>query len=449
MFFIEWQSVAPRVPGPLKTPYIIFPVLCSLLGTFVSVHADEASPSPLPDPLSLEAALNLQSEIHPDVSIKEHALATAKDQLAYIESDIDLDIRAQLQARYIEPPEPLRDLGREDHSAKIVASKTLYDFGRTAYRAESAKQGVSVAELELEKILQQRRIDIMQAFFNVIMSDLQYNYDNEAMAIYYIQYDRAKQREELGQLSEIDVLQRQSEYMEVRRNRYKSEAGQRTSRIRMSEVLDRPAQIVSRFIPPKLPYSEYKIKDVKQLQEQALQNNLDLRVLRLQQKQLQQQLQSLRARRMPVISASAEAGVYSREIGSNDAWRFGLGVEVPLYQGSRVSKSIAIRTEQLQQLNLTLYQQELALKREILSLWLDIDVLLKQKQSSDTGMDYRELYLDKARSLYEMEVKSDLGDSMVALTAAAKYQAETEFEIALKWERLRFLTQMSLEEMRQ
>ena len=417
---------------------------------FSAINAYAESDTPvLPDPLTLESALTFQSLPHPSIAIKERVLAQTKESLGLVESDTDIDIRAKAEARYIEPPEPLQDLGHEDHRVTITAQKTLYDFGRTSHISNSAQQDISIAELELSKSLQLHRLERMQAFFNVILADLGYNYDNEAMAIYFIQYDRAKERFELGQLSEIDVLQKQSEYMEVRRNRFQSEAKQRSTRVAMSEILNTPSQVISRFIPPKLNYAEYKVKDVDLLEAQALNNNFDLKILKKKRDKARALVHSLRANKRPVITAKAEAGVYSREIGSNDAWRLGVGVEIPLYQGSRVSKAVAVQNEFIQQINLQIQQKELQLKKEILSLWLDIDVLIKQRESTEVAVDYRELYLDRARSLYEMEVKTDLGDSMIALTSAARYQAETEFELAMKWEKLSYLTQMKLEDMSQ
>ena len=41
--------------------------------------------------------------------------------------------------------------------------------------------------------------------------------------------------------------------------------------------------------------------------------------------------------------------------------------------------------------------------------------------------DYRELYLDRSRALYELEVKTDLGDAMTEITAVNLDRARAEF----------------------
>ena len=55
-------------------------------------------------------------------------------------------------------------------------------------------------------------------------------------------------------------------------------------------------------------------------------------------------------------------------------------------------------------------------------------------------MDYRELYIDRARYLYDIEDQADLGDSMVQQSAAAYFNARTEVDLALTYERLALLT---------
>ena len=42
--------------------------------------------------------------------------------------------------------------------------------------------------------------------------------------------------------------------------------------------------------------------------------------------------------------------------------------------------------------------------------------------------DYRELYLDRSRALYEMEVRTDLGDAMVQMSAVRLDRARAVFD---------------------
>ncbi|MDH3280652.1 MAG: TolC family protein, partial [Gammaproteobacteria bacterium] len=53
---------------------------------------------------------------------------------------------------------------------------------------------------------------------------------------------------------------------------------------------------------------------------------------------------------------------------------------------------------------------------------------------------YRALAVDRARALYELEVRTTLGESMARLTEAQWRFAQTEFDTALVWAQLSALT---------
>ncbi|MEF3193885.1 MAG: transporter, partial [Halothiobacillaceae bacterium] len=69
-------------------------------------------------------------------------------------------------------------------------------------------------------------------------------------------------------------------------------------------------------------------------------------------------------------------------------------------------------------------------------LALDIDVLRKAAAGDKVREDYRELYLDRSRALYEMEVSTDLGDSMVQMSDARLRSMRTLFALSLAWAEL-------------
>ena len=52
----------------------------------------------------------------------------------------------------------------------------------------------------------------------------------------------------------------------------------------------------------------------------------------------------------------------------------------------------------------------------------------RQLEALQVRGDYRELYLDRSRALYELEVKTDLGDAMTEISALRLDTAFAEFE---------------------
>ncbi|MEN8128730.1 MAG: hypothetical protein ABFS45_00765, partial [Pseudomonadota bacterium] len=60
--------------------------------------------------------------------------------------------------------------------------------------------------------LYRHRLEIMRLFFDVILADLEYTRDNEAMAIAFVEADRAGDQNELGQVSDVDLLAKEDAY---------------------------------------------------------------------------------------------------------------------------------------------------------------------------------------------------------------------------------------------
>ena len=64
---------------------------------------------------------------------------------------------------------------------------------------------------------------------------------------------------------------------------------------------------------------------------------------------------------------------------------------------------------------------------------LSIDLLEAQQRENSVQIDYRDLYLDRSRTLYELEVKADLGDAMTNQTTARLRQMETDYQLLMSW----------------
>ncbi|HBH36444.1 MAG TPA: hypothetical protein DDW45_08900 [Gammaproteobacteria bacterium] len=73
------------------------------------------------------------------------------------------------------------------------------------------------------------------------------------------------------------------------------------------------------------------------------------------------------------------------------------------------------------------------LRQAALEQLLSIDLLEAQQRENSVEIDYRDLYLDRSRTLYELEVKADLGDAMTNQTSARLAQMETDFQLLMSW----------------
>ncbi len=417
------------------------PTLLGLLLTGWSALclADGAPPS-LPEPLTLEAALATIDERHPVITAAKAETALLSAAGAEVSADDDLTIDLDLEAHRIDPPAGSPYDGRDDSRATLTLYKRLYDFGRTRHRIDAAaKTVVSGKTAETIAGMTLRR-QVMADYFAVLLADLAAATANEAMAVAYVRFDRAKDQHELGRLSEVERLRLEDAYQKTLLERQRAETRQRQAREKLALTLNRPGELSASLAPPALPGLTSPLPEYDTLLAEALDNNPMLKRLQARLEALDAQRKAVRAGRHPDLYLQLEANEYRQSFGSRTPWRAIVGLEVPLYQGGRIDAGLAAVEASRQKL---LAEQRLArftLRERLLQTLQEIETLQLQLRQAAIREDYRELYLDRSRARYELEIETDLGDAMVEQSAARQFHEKTRFDLALARERLVELT---------
>lgn len=411
-------------------------LLCLLAMSVPTAHAAE----PLPEPLTLEYALSLVDEGHPDLLAEQAEQARLSAQLQGVDARNALDISVEGRARWVEPPSIDNGDVVEDHKLSLYVRKPLYDFGRTDALRQAVQQASLGREHRYQAVRDNRRIAIMHSYFDVLLSDMEAARDNEALAVAFIALDRLRDRQELGQASDIAVLEAEAAYQRVRYQLAQSETRQRATRVRLANLLNRPGMPPSNLQKPQLDYRQRKLPEFETLVEQAMQRYPEILALRSEREAAQQRIEAARADHLPRLDGELEASNYSREIGSYDRWRAGVTLQIPIYSGGRVDASVADQRAQQYMVQARLDKARYDLRQNVLDLWLELQNLQLQQERANSEQDYSELYLDRSRANYEMEFTADLGDAMVRLSEAQLGLAQVEYQLAIAWERLDALT---------
>jgi len=401
-------------------------------------HAAETalSSKELPEPLTLQAALSLIDLQHPDLRSVDADLQIANSALQQALSVNDLNIKLKADARWIEPSVLAPNQSGEDHRLRLSANKTLYDFGRSASLSDVVSQQVASNKLYYLGAKQQQYLAVMKRYFDVVLADLQFYRYNEEMAVAYIQYDRMQIRHKLGQYTEVEVAEKEVEYQRIRRLRTHSQSQQRVTRALLAQSLNRPGNLPDTVAKPELDVVSRKLPEVELLQKEASEKNPLLAALRLKLAAAKNNVKYARASDNPVLSAGVNAYQYERETSSSNKWEANITLNVPLWSGNRVDAAVAKAKAESYKIESQLVQQEQLIQQRVLELWLNIETLKIKHEEMQTAMDFTELRLDKSRALYELEVTSDLGYSMVKFSEAERRLVQTNFEIALAWAQL-------------
>ncbi|MDH5633563.1 MAG: TolC family protein [Gammaproteobacteria bacterium] len=392
---------------------------------------------PLPDPLTLDHALSLAAN-HPDVAVAEARYETSKAEADLVDAQNGFRVELYLNPRYADPYNDDSDSGYiNDSMGSLSVRKRVYDFGRNSSKYSAARSRSLAHEAELLNTGKLAQLRVMRYFFDVLLADLRYMYDNEFMAHKYVRFDKARERKNLGQLSEVDVLEHETVYQDALIIRTRSQAAQSNTRARLAAILGRSGELPANVMRPEMKaVVARELPEYQKTLEEVRQHSKLLAAARLELAGAEADHVAARARRYPVLDAAVSANRYEREIGNRDSGSVELQLRVPIYQGGLASAEIASADARVRQASARLRAVELQLEQHVLDLVQRVEVLKVRVRAARVRLDYRDLVLDRNRALYEMEAQTTLGDSMAGVTEAQWQAAEAEFELVLAWAEL-------------
>ena len=159
--------------------------------------------------LTLEAALATAESAHPDLLLAqaERDSALADQHIANSQQDTSVNFEGILRSG--RPTFGGQDFA-SDNSVRLTARKTLYDFGRSSNAELAAQYELNAREADLTTALDNRRLEIMARYFDVLLADMQYTVDNELMSVYYVRFDQGKDQLAQGQISSVELAELES-----------------------------------------------------------------------------------------------------------------------------------------------------------------------------------------------------------------------------------------------
>lgn len=402
-------------------------IFATLLFPLTSLANDATSP--LPSPLSLQKALELLDPTHPDIEFSAAELKQAQAEQSLSESETGFKSYLDLAAARARPSteeDPIND-----NFARLVISKTLYDFGQSDAENNSLNAIVSSQEIKFNNTYQHHQLEIMKRFFNVLLADLRYAVDDEEMTQLYLKYDKKRERFELGMVSIVEVQEAENLYREALIDRTTSDRNIQSSRLMLAIALNRPNELPDELAKPELSYLSDEIPERESLYEEALKTNPIIQAAQQEVEAAQQQLIAQRSSNRPTISAQLEFGEYEQERLSRDTARAQLLLRVPLYQSGSTKASVDRASAQLLQKKARLKKLEQELLVNIATILKELSIMKTKKQTAAQRLNFRDLDLEYRRALYEMEAATNMSEKQAKLTEAQWHIAKLEYEHAL------------------
>ena len=398
------------------------------------------SANPLPEPLTLEAALaNAQNPVHFELIEIDQRLQALNAELGIQQgnNDFRIDLTGRVRQVGLNNTAERLDLDDDggDSAASLILSKPIYDFG--LLDSLESRMGLQQQALALQKqlLVERRRLEIMEKYFAVLNADNQFLSENEALATGFIRYDNAVQDQELGLVPELEVLRLQSDYEVIRQKRHLAGQRQRVTRNILAEAMGHPGNLSSDLEIPAIDTERSIPEDIDTLVTRAAQFSLEARVAMANTRAAQAAIQIADSTDGPTLDLELEVSTFERETRTRDDWRAGLYIVIPLYASSSPAK-VNLATARYRQALANQQQLQSHLRLEVLKLWQQLKQLQLENQGRVIEQDYRDRYLDRSRAEYELEFKTDLGDSMVLYSRSNSERLQVLYAFELAYQRL-------------
>ncbi len=113
-----------------------------------------------------------------------------------------------------------------------------------------------------------------------------------------------------------------------------------------------------------------------------------------------------------------------------------LNLRIPLYQGRTNMAAIAAAKAKLREAQAHVRKTQYELRGTVLDLVQALETFKLRREVARQRLDFRDLALERSRGLYDLGMRSDLGDSMKDLTEAQWLSAQADYGFALTWAKI-------------
>ncbi|MEG3637752.1 TolC family protein [Magnetococcus sp. PR-3] len=358
---------------------------------------------------------------NPQVAMVQARAQQAAAEKAAVEAEdrARLDLQAHTK-RYKSHAEGAR---QHDYQTILEVNQPLHLFGHQQARERAADLRYQAKRAQVEQAQSHFVVDVIERFYQLHASELAVQSLEEAHALAYVRWDRAKEHLALGKTDDLSVAQWLARVERTRHKLYQARSENRMARVQLS-LLTGQSLSDTLIRPPAAPKGFTTEYDVEPLLQRVLSHNP-------QAKQVQRALEAARAEQeatvwTPELNLFSHVGQSARELSGRNRWAIGLELDLPLWSGgaldAKKQKQAATTTEVLAKQDATRRTLTIALKQ----LLSDLSNAKQGLIAAKATMQWAEANLMKRQSLYQMERVSTLGDAMVELTQAEADQVRAD-----------------------
>lgn len=405
-----------------------------LLSSF-GVQANQLDP--LPTPLTLEYVLSLPSTMSPEVLAAQ--ANQYKTQALMKQNQAQEGLAINLQARLGQ-----REFNNErqnHHLGAVHFGLPLYDFGQTDKLNQAWLLDTQARETAMKTAENEFRLMLMQAYFNVLLADLAYRVENEAMAIAFVTLDKVREDHAIGRVSDVTLYEHEMAYSQAFVKRQNAQTNLRRSRMLLANTMGRSDAIISRIDLPRFENLPSELEKVEDYLARALDKNPEILAGQHAVEANRYRMESVKASRKPEIRADAWVGQLSSYPEVREGhWQAEISMRMPLFDSGLTQAKLAQAQAETTQTQAQLVAAEQRVREQVTNLYFQLVSLNVEQQAVEASKTFAGFNMDYKRALYENEQQSDFGDALVRISQADYDALAFELKRALLWSQMLFAT---------
>lgn len=289
-------------------------------------------------PLTLEQALSLARRNNRDLQVALLQLEQARQRLREARAALypNLDFQGQAQSTRQSP-----QIDNEDNNANfrvnggLQLNYNVYTGGRRDAQIQAAEEQVRLNQLEVERLSEQTRLDITNAYYDVQQADEQVRISEGAVRAALQSLRDAQALEQAGLGTRFDTLRAQVQLANENQNLIRARGDQIINRRQLAQILSLPQDVDITAADPVEIAGLWQLS-LEESIVQAFQNRAELQQQLAQRNISQQQRRFALGEQRPQVSLFANytlEDVFNDGVGLSDVYSVGARVSWNLFDG--------------------------------------------------------------------------------------------------------------------
>jgi outer membrane protein TolC len=222
---------------------------------------------------------------------------------------------------------------RNAYDASVGVRYLLFDRGRSA-RASGAEAQLLAANFRHNATLQDVALNVAESYYSLAAAGSLQALSRETVAQRENHLALADARYKSGQTAKSDVLKAQTEKADAEFGAVKADAAVHIARSQLAAAMGLRVSERLEIVPPPETVPQEDLVVTEAILDQLASTRPELRAALAQVQAQRAQVKTAEAGYWPTVSASADAGVASRDFPPDqDEWSLGVGISLPLFTG--------------------------------------------------------------------------------------------------------------------